>query len=305
MALFVDDVPANVEAARRLGFAATQFRGAEHLRAAPAPPGLPAKRSKPVASKRPEGAQFRSAFIVVIGVRCQWSNREGALDRETVQLGNASVDTLEMVRRGIIATDISPGALEPYALRALRKLGYQIVPDGASLGTTDQPIQPDLRIVDEESLGQIAGEEGASVPVIILTRQLAPPPANRQVYASLMRPVLFHALYAAIQEALEPTPRRHPRITTELPARCAYDDRICAGAVTSLSEGGCLFRNPDGLSWEHETILQFSLPRPGLISTRAQPVYQRGSDEGFAFQGLLSDFRLAISQYVMNRLLSD
>jgi 2-haloacid dehalogenase len=38
--LFVDDVAANVEAARRLGFAATQFRGAEHLRAALASAGL-------------------------------------------------------------------------------------------------------------------------------------------------------------------------------------------------------------------------------------------------------------------------
>jgi 2-haloacid dehalogenase len=38
--LFVDDSPANVEAARRLGFAATQFRGAEQLRAALASAGL-------------------------------------------------------------------------------------------------------------------------------------------------------------------------------------------------------------------------------------------------------------------------
>jgi 2-haloacid dehalogenase len=38
--LFVDDSPANVEVARRLGFAATQFRGADHLRRALAAAGL-------------------------------------------------------------------------------------------------------------------------------------------------------------------------------------------------------------------------------------------------------------------------
>jgi hypothetical protein len=210
-----------------------------------------------------------------------------------------------MVRRGVIASDVPLEALEPNASRALRSLGYEMVPAGASFGTADQPIQPDLRIVDEESFGRIASEEGASPPLILLTRQPAPPPANRRVIASLTRPASFQELYVAIQEALEPTPRRHPRITTALPARCTHDDRTCAGAVISLSEGGCLFRSPGGLSWECETNLQFPLPRPGLISTRARSVHQRENDLGFAFQGLLSDSRFAISQYVMNRLIRD
>jgi hypothetical protein len=210
-----------------------------------------------------------------------------------------------MARRAVIASDVSPEALEPNAWRALRSLGYEIVPAGASFGTADQPIQPDLRLVDEESFGRIAGEEGTSPPVIILTRQPASPPADRRIIASLTRPAPFRELYTAIQQALEPTPRRYPRIITALPARCAHYDRSCAGAVISLSEGGCLFRSPDALSWERETNLQFPLPRPGLISARAQQVNQRGSDQGFAFRGLPSRSRSAISHYVMDRLIRD
>jgi hypothetical protein len=208
-----------------------------------------------------------------------------------------------MVRRGTIASHVALEAFEPDVWRALRSLGYEIVPARPPSGTRDQPTQPDLWIADEEGFGQIAGEESASAPIIILTRQPAPPPANRRVIASLTRGAPFQELYAAIQQAIERTPRRHPRITTALAARCVYEDRTCTGLVVSLSEDGCLFRSPDGLSWKRETNLQFPLPRPGLISTRARQVHQRENDLGFAFQGLPPDSRFAISQYVMDRLI--
>ena len=210
-----------------------------------------------------------------------------------------------MARRGIIASHVPPEAFEPDASRALQNLGYEIVPAGTASGRAGRPIQCDVRIVDEASLDQMAAEEGEPVPIITLTRRPAPLPADRRVIASLTRPARFQDLYAAVQKALEPTPRNHPRITTALPARCAYDDRACTGVVVSLSEGGCLFRSADEPPGEGETSLQFPLPRPGLISTRARQVDRRGSAVGLAFQSLTAESRLAISQYVMDRLIGN
>jgi hypothetical protein len=207
-----------------------------------------------------------------------------------------------MVQRGIIASYVPPEAFEADAWPALKSLGYEIVPAGTPSAPGGQPTPPDLLIVDREDLEQIAGEEGVSTPIIVLTQQPAPPPADPRVIASLTRPARFHDIFAATQRALEPTPRRHARVTTAIPARCLYDDQSCTGAVTSLSEGGCLFRGTNGLSREQEVNLQFPLPRLGLISTRARQVNRRGSDLGLAFQDLPSGSRAAISQYVMDRL---
>jgi hypothetical protein len=210
-----------------------------------------------------------------------------------------------MIRRKTIASHVPPGAVEPDALRALRSLGYEIVAVGPPSAKAGQELQSQLRIVDEEGLGQIAEEASAPVPVILLTREPAPLPADRRVIACLTRPAPFQELYAAIQKALEPTPRRRPRITTALPARCAYGDRTCTGVVISLSEDGCLLRNPEELPWEREVDLQFPLPRAGLISTRARQVRRSGTDLSLEFQDLSPASRLAISQYVMDRLTED
>jgi hypothetical protein len=207
-----------------------------------------------------------------------------------------------MARRRTIASHVPREAVEPDALRALRSLGYEIVAAGTPSAKAGQRIQSDLRIVDEGSLGQITDEASAPVPIILLTREPAPLPADRRVIASLTRPAPFQELYAAMQKALEPTPRRHPRITTALAARCAYGDRTCTGVVISLSEDGCLLRNPEELPWGREVDLQFPLPRAGLISTRARQVYRSGNDLNLEFQDLAPAFRLAISQYVMDRL---
>ena len=161
------------------------------------------------------------------------------------------------------------------------------------------------RQVDEASFGQVVDEDSEPVPAIILTREPAPLPANRRVIASLMRPARFQDLYAAVQMALEGTPRDHPRVTTTLPARCAYDDWSCTGVVLSLSEGGCLFRSAGQQPEERETSLQFPLPRPGLISARARHVNRRGNSLCLVFQRLASESRLALSHYAMDRLIED
>ncbi len=66
-----------------------------------------------------------------------------------------------MSQRRTIANHASSEAFEPGALRALTKLGYQIVPAASA---ADPSIQVDLRIVDEESLGEIPGEEPIRPP---------------------------------------------------------------------------------------------------------------------------------------------
>jgi hypothetical protein len=209
-----------------------------------------------------------------------------------------------MIQRRIIASHVPPEAFEPNVCRALESLGYEIVPPRIASGTPGRPFRADLRIVGERSLGQLAGEEGTPIPVIILTSQPAPGIAEPRVVASLMRPASFQELYSAIQNALETTPRRHPRIATALAARCAYDDRSCTGAVISLSEGGCLFRSADELPRDREANLQLPLiSGRGLLSMRAQQVDRRGSDWGLAFHDLPHESRSAISQYVMGRLI--
>jgi hypothetical protein len=210
-----------------------------------------------------------------------------------------------MARRAVIACHVPSEAFEPDACRALQNLGYEIVAAGAPSGRAGRPTRGDLRIVDEASLDQIADADSEPLPTIILTREPAPLPANRQVVASLTRPALFQDLYVALQTALEATPRSFPRVATTLPARCTYDDRACTGVVVSLSEGGCLFRSVDEPLRERQTRLQFPLPGPGLISARARHVDQRGSHLGLVFQGLPSRSRAAISQYVMDRLVGD
>jgi hypothetical protein len=210
-----------------------------------------------------------------------------------------------MARRGVIASHVPPEAFEPDACRALESLGYEIVLAGALHGRGDRPIRGDLRIVDEENLGQIADEDSEPVPTIILARERAPLPAKRWIVASLTRPARFQDLYFAVQKAIEATPRSHPRIATALAARCAYDERACTGILVSLSEGGCLFRSTDEPPQERETSLQFPLPGPGLILARARHVNRRRDDLGLEFQGLPPEFRAAIAQYVMNRLIAD
>ena len=210
-----------------------------------------------------------------------------------------------MPRRAVIVSHVPPDAFEHDSWRALQNLGYEFVPAGAPSGKAGRPTRGDLRIVDEASLDQVADEDSEPVPTIVLTREPAALPTNRQVVASLTRPALFQDLFVALQTALEATPRSYPRVATTLPARCTYDDRACTGVVVSLSEGGCLFRSAEDPLRERQTSLQFPLPGPGLISAPARHVDRRGSDLGLVFQGLPTSSRDAISQYVMDRIIGD
>ena len=218
-----------------------------------------------------------------------------------------------MARCRTIVSHVAPEGFEPGVCRALRTLGYEIVAAG------NERAPADLWLVDDEryeivAAGNeqahehfaIASHTGSTVPVILLTRDPEPPPEDPCVVDMLRSPARFCSLYAALQTALEATPRRFPRVTTACPTWSVAGDQICAGTVNSLSEGGCLFR---GHPWEPpcepESRLYLSLPRHQTLTLRARTTYQMGSELGQAFQGVGSAVRAAIGGYVLDQLLAE
>ena len=105
-----------------------------------------------------------------------------------------------------------------------------------------------------------------------------------------------------IQSALEHTPRKTPRVRTQLSARCIKADRRSIGAVLSLSEGGCLLRTGESLRKGTSIDLQFALPSYGLVSTPAQCRYVRKGDAGLEFSEPAPDIRHSIAHFVTARL---
>jgi hypothetical protein len=143
-----------------------------------------------------------------------------------------------MAARRTIVTHVSAQAFEPRAPLALRNLGYEIVAAGGRSRRSNPSIAPDLRIVDERSLGKIPMEEGgAPIPIVLLTRRSVFP--DPRIVAALSPPATLRGLYPVLQRALETKPRLAPRITTGLPARYTHDGRSWSGVVLSLSETGC------------------------------------------------------------------
>ena len=200
-----------------------------------------------------------------------------------------------MSQRRTIANHAASEAFEPWALRALTKLGYQIVPAESA---ADPSIQVDLRIVDEESLGEVPGEE----PIVLLAREPGLESSDLRVVTLLLRPATLNGLYTVLQSALERTPRRAPRISTSLSARCWQNQWFQTGTVSSLSETGCLFRSSDAMSPEPEVTLVFPLPSGETVSTRTRPISRGRHNVAFAFDDLPHESRSAIGRFVMGRL---
>ena len=203
-----------------------------------------------------------------------------------------------MARCRTIVSHVAPEGFEPGVCRALRTLGYEIVAAG------NERAPADLWLVDDEQYEIVAaGNERAhehfaigshtssTVPVVLLTRDPEPPPKVPYVVDVLRSPARFSSLYAALQTALEATPRRFPRVTTACPTPSVAGDQICTGTVNSLSEGGCLFRCHGEPPRKPEVRLYFSLPRRQMLTVRAHTVYQKGSELGLAFEGIGSTFR--------------
>jgi hypothetical protein len=105
-----------------------------------------------------------------------------------------------------------------------------------------------------------------------------------------------------IQSALEETPRRDPRIQTQLAARCIRANQRSIGAIISLSEGGCLLRTADRLRKGARLEIQFALPDFGLISTTAECRYVRRENAGLEFSQPSKDIKHTISHFVTLKL---
>ena len=201
-----------------------------------------------------------------------------------------------------IAEQVSEGAIAPDVRGALGALGYEFF-WSASSGGSAQALEADLWIVDEENVADIPRPSSGSLrPIIVLTAEPGRSSSDARIVASLARPVSLSALYAVLQRALENTPRRAPRVRTDLAARCWHGNRFWTGAVLSLSETGCLFRSLPEPPPEREVTLVFELPSDQTVSTWASPVGLRGQDVALCFENVRPDSRIAISQHVVARL---
>ena len=203
-----------------------------------------------------------------------------------------------MVKRRTLVDLARIEALDPAVRTALEALGYEIVPDSAP-----ESKRPDLRIVDEAGLAQIPQDEGkARVPIILLRSPRSAAPPDPRIVASLAPPASLQDLYAALQSALETTPRHSPRVTTGLSGRCWHGTDFWTGDVLSLSESGCLFRGARAFPLDLEVTVLFSLPGEEVVSSEVRPTRRTGEDVGLAFLHLDRESLAAISRYVMARL---
>ena len=243
---------------------------------------------------------------------------------------------LRTEERGMRATSISNGvngrgietrltsdSLDPYVYQALESLGYRLCAEteesrleNTDYGTGDdfeseenwaqpQPGAADLWLVDEDRLDELPDPDDSPDLRILLissSTESRVRPADLRVLAHIIRPGRLSTVYSTIQNALEFTPRRNPRIRTQLSARCLRAERRSIGAVLSLSEGGCLLRTGETLRKGAKLDVQFALPEYGLVSTPAECRYTRKGDAGLAFNSPPPDIRLSIGRFVTTQL---
>jgi len=198
----------------------------------------------------------------------------------------------------------APEAFAPRTRLLFHKLGYSIVdPDELSaLMASGDCERPDLRIVDERSLGEVPEDSGPQVPIVVLSGRHGVTGADSRIVGAVRRPAGLHELYRLVQQVLEDTPRSSPRIPTHLPARCRVGEREWASSVLSLSENGCLMRSPETPTLGTRLEMSFALPRAGMLRIDAEIAYQLVPDLGIVFNGTSPAVRDAIKTYVQDAL---
>ena len=209
----------------------------------------------------------------------------------------------EPVRR-VLVMHAAPEAFAPRTRLLFHKLGYSIVDPDELVAMQGQGScdRPDLRIVDERSLGEVPEESGPPVPIIVLSGRHGVTGADPRIVGAVRRPAGLHELYRLVQQVLEETPRTSPRVATHLPAHCHVGDREWHAAVLSLSENGCLLRSAESPSFGTRLEMSFSLPRTGVLRLDAEIAYQLVPDLGLVFNGTSPGVREAIRGYVQDAL---
>jgi hypothetical protein len=185
-------------------------------------------------------------------------------------------------------------------------LGYTLV--DLESEPEEQAANSRLWLVDEEMLDELPSislRPELKVALLCDSAESQEPPEDERVFSRITRPARLTAVYEMLQAVLEGTPRRLPRVSTKLLARCIRDDQRSMGAVLSLSEGGCLLRSGERFARGAQIDLQFALPRFGLINTHAECRYAQGDDLGLAFGAAHSEARRSIAYYVTSQLAAD
>jgi len=193
---------------------------------------------------------------------------------------------------------LTPRSLAPKVQPALQVLGYTLSEESASDASGSG-----IWLVDDARLDEIPDRKTApDARIILISSPRANPQDDSRILTRTARPASLSTVYSMIQSTLEHTPRKTPRVRTQLSARCIKADRRSIGAVLSLSEGGCLLRTGESLRKGARIDLQFALPAYGLVSTPAQCRYVRKGDAGMEFSEPPPDIRHSISSYVTARL---
>jgi hypothetical protein len=203
----------------------------------------------------------------------------------------------------IIHSHTRPRAMSPKTRRALQTLGYSIIPGADGTASSGDALKPSLRLIDERQLVSApSANEDPNTPIVLLTSSRPAACEDRRIVDRIQRPAQLRDLFGSFQSALEIHPRRVPRVATQLPARCIRSDRRWPGAVVSLSEGGCLIRTSEPFAHGAQMNLQFALPEQGIVSARAECLYQRENELGLAFSKPSERNRRVIDDFVATRL---
>ncbi len=211
--------------------------------------------------------------------------------------------TKSRARRGCIASYVGPRAVAPRTHAALRGLGYSVVPAFATGRFDDASWRPALRLVDERLYPKVPSQENdPDTPIILLTGSRPSEIEDPRIIGHVSRPVELREIYPLIQRAVEDTPRRAPRAETVIAARCIRADRRWVGSVTSLSEGGCLFRCGQKIQSGLAMNLQFALPRAAMLALRAVCVRHQAGAAALVFDEPSFDVRYRINGFVTERL---
>ena len=176
----------------------------------------------------------------------------------------------------------------------LAKLGYSLVPAAAA-------ERPELRIVREERLGEVAD---TSEPLIVLTngRALAGRENSRAV-GRIKRPAKLHELYRLLQLALETNPRAVPRAEVSLAAHAqSADGDQWDLRVESLSENGCLVSGPKLPPLDTVLTMRIEMPWGERITVPADVAYERRTQIGLVFHGVTLGTQRQLRRLVMRLL---
>lgn len=189
------------------------------------------------------------------------------------------------------------------AMPGLERLGYRLLPPRA--GRVPGAAAAEAHLVCPRDLRRLP--PGTDAPVILLAGRRPPRPRAGEPcpVATLRRPASLGDLYRALQFALETNPRRVPRASITLPARCASGEGDFPGAIVSLSEGGCLIRVSRPLASRRRLRLFFPLPETGLVEVCARPLYHARGHLGLAFLELADATRRRLASLVEAELLAE